>query len=337
MTKKIKGLVLFSGGLDSVLALKILEKQGIEMAGIFFSSSFFGAKKAKNIAKSNKIKLFVENFNEDILNLVKNPVHGLGKNMNPCIDCHARMFQKAQEFADKKGYDFLASGEVLGQRPFSQNKQALLEVAKTAGGEILRPLSAKLLAETKPEKEGLVNRKKLLDIQGRQRSRQMELAKKLGIKKFETPAGGCLLTDPEFSKRLEKALNEFSGINCGDVELLKWGRVYWVKLKNQEKSVLVVVGRHKEDNDNLESLFLKEKDLLLKPKDVKGPNVLIRFFDKKIDFENREVQIEVPKEKPDSLDGKSFENESEMLTETIELAGWYIKKSRGSRITFLTD
>lgn len=337
MTKKIKGLVLFSGGLDSVLALKILEKQGIEMAGIFFSSSFFGAKKAKDIARANKIKLFVKNFNEDILNLVKNPAHGLGKNMNPCIDCHAKMFQRAQEFAEKKGYDFLASGEVLGQRPFSQNKQALLEVAKTAGEEILRPLSAKLLAETSLEKEGLINRKKLLDIQGRQRNRQIELAKKFGINKFETPAGGCLLTDPEFSKRLEKALNEFSGINCVDVELLKWGRVYWTELKNQKNPILVIIGRHKEDNDNLESLFLEEKDLLIKPKDIKGPNILVRFFDKKINLNEKEIEIEVSEEKPDSLDGKIFENEIEMLDEIAKLAGWYIKKARKTKIAFLTS
>lgn len=220
MKRKAKALVLFSGGLDSVLAVKILEKQGIKVAGICFASSFFGAEKAQKIARENGLELFVEDFNKDILNLVKNPQHGLGKNMNPCIDCHFAMLGRAKKVAREHAYDFLASGEVLGQRPFSQNKQALLKVAENVEGDILRPLSAKLLPETKMEKEGLVDRKQLLDIQGRQRNRQIKLAKDLKIKKFESPAGGCLLTDPTFGKRLKKALAEFSEISEKDVELL---------------------------------------------------------------------------------------------------------------------
>ena len=157
MKKKIKALVLFSGGLDSILAVKILEDQGIEVAGIYFESIFFGAEKAKEIAKKNDIKLFVEDFNQEILGSVKNSAHGLGKNMNPCIDCHATMVILAGEFAQKNGYDFLASGEVLGQRPFSQNKQALSKVVEIGEREILRTLSAKLLLETEVEKTGLVD------------------------------------------------------------------------------------------------------------------------------------------------------------------------------------
>ncbi len=332
--KKIKALVLFSGGLDSLLATKILEKQGIEVAGICFSSNFFGAKKAQRIAKANGIKLFAEDFSRDILSLVKNPPHGLGKNMNPCIDCHSTMFKRAREFADQNGFDFLASGEVLGQRPFSQNKVALMEVSKTAGEELLRPLSAKLLSETEMERKGWVDRAQLLDLQGRQRNRQFELAKELGIKEFEAPAGGCLLTDPVFGKRLKKAIENFPKLEERDVELLKYGRVYWLKLKKSENSILVVIGRNKEDNENLEKLLVK-KDFLLKPKEVMGPNVLIRDFEINLKFEVDSVVADILEEKPMGLDGKIFDSEVKMFGDIAILAGWYVKKARGDKVEFI--
>lgn len=333
MVRKIKALVLFSGGLDSLLAVKILEKQGIETAGICFYSNFFGAEKAKKIAKVNNVKLFIKNFKKDILNLVKNPPHGLGKNMNPCIDCHALMFKRAREFANKNGYDFLASGEVLGQRPFSQNKLALLEVAKTAEEEILRPLSAKLLPETEMEKQGLVDRDKLLDLQGRQRFRQLELVKELEIEKFEAPAGGCLLTDPSFGKRLKKALDNFSAITENEVELLKYGRVYWLRLKENKNPILVVIGREKKENENLEKLFLLG-DFLLKPKKITGPNILIRFFGTEVNFDKKEIGVKIAQEIPKNLEEQVFGNETKMLNKIGEMGGWYITKARGDKIFF---
>ncbi len=333
MTKKVKALVLFSGGLDSLLAVKLLEKQGIEVAGMSFSSNFFGAEKAQKIAKANRVKLFVKDFSQDILGLAKNPPHGLGKNMNPCIDCHATMFKRAREFADKNGYDFLASGEVLGQRPFSQNKRALEEVAKTAGEELLRPLSAKLLPETEMERQGLVDRKQLLDLQGRQRTRQLGLVEELGIKKFEAPAGGCLLTDPGFGNRFQQALNEFSGISGRDVELLKHGRIYWLKYGKEQNPVLVVIGRNQEDNEKLEELVLR-KDFLLKPIKVAGPSILIRSFKGALSFKEKTLEIKVPKEKPEELDGRIFDNGEEILEEVARLGGWYIVKVRGRGVEF---
>jgi len=336
MFKKIKALVLFSGGLDSLLAVKVLEKQGIETAGICFSSNFFGAEKAKGIANLNNITLFVEDFKNDILELVKNPPHGLGKNMNPCIDCHAAMFKRAQKFANRKSFDFLASGEVLGQRPFSQNKQALAEIRKTVGIDLLRPLSAKLLPETEMEKSGMVDRKELLDLQGRQRNRQLELVKKFGIREFETPAGGCLLTDPAFGKRLQQALNKFSEIATKDVELLKYGRIYWARIKNQENPILIVIGRNKEDNNSLEKLF-SEKDFILKPLDIAGPNILIRMFGNKLTFLEKDLEVEVLEEDSAKLDGKIFDNEFELLQEVVKVGGWYIKKARGERVKFLIE
>jgi tRNA U34 2-thiouridine synthase MnmA/TrmU len=331
---KNRGLVLFSGGLDSLLAVKILEKQGLEITGICFSSVFFGAEKVQKIAEVNNIKLIIKNFSEDILNLVKNPPHGLGKNMNPCIDCHAKMFQRANEFASENGYSFLASGEVLGQRPFSQNKQALLKVSEIAGLEILRPLSAKLLPETEIEKTGVVSRNDLLGIQGRQRNKQLKLAKELGVKEFEAPAGGCLLTDPGFSLRLKEALNEFSEITFEDLELLKWGRVYWTKLKNQEKPVLMVIGRHENDNETLEKLFSPKNDILFNPKDIPGPNVLIRFFEDIKDSQNQEIKAKIPKEKPELETIEIYKNKTEMLKSVLSLTGWYITKARDKKIIF---
>jgi len=331
---KIKAVVLFSGGLDSLLTIKVLESQGTEVVGVCFYSVFFDANKAEKIAKKNKIKLHKVDFNKEILNLVKNPQHGLGKNMNPCIDCHATMFKLANKFAEENGYDFLASGEVLGQRPFSQNKRALEEVLKTAGVEILRPLSAKLLPETEIEKKGLIDREKLLDFQGRQRNRQIALAKKLGIKDFESPAGGCLLTEPEFSKKLKQGLNNFYEITCSDVELFKRGRIYWLKIKKEKQKVLVVVGRNKEDNDYLEELAI-ENDFLIKPKNFKGPTALVRIFnDKKIKFNDKKIKLNIATSEPPRLEEVIFEDDYQVLQKVAELSGWYITSARGKEVQF---
>jgi tRNA U34 2-thiouridine synthase MnmA/TrmU len=331
--KKVKALVLFSGGLDSLLAVKVLEKQGVEVTGICFSSVFFEAKKVKEIAQKNNIKLFVEDFNSEILKLVKNPPHGLGKNMNPCVDCHSKMFELAGQFAQKNDYDFLASGEVLGQRPFSQNKQALEEILKISGIEILRPLSAKLLPETEIEKRDLVDREKLLDIQGRQRNQQMKLAEEFDLKEFQSPAGGCLLTDPAFSLRLKKALNEFSGINFEDVELLKNGRIYWLRDAEDKFLLLTVVGRHKEDNQKLESLA-QQGDLFLEPVGLKGPNVLIRIFKGNFDFDGKIIEAEISLEKEEILEDFSWKKEADILKKIVEEAGWYITSVRGNKVSF---
>jgi len=330
---KIKALVLFSGGLDSVLTIKILEKQGIEVAGIFFHSVFFDFSKAENIAKKNNIKLYKSDFNEEILGLIKNPQHGLGKNMNPCIDCHAGMFKIANNFAKKNGYDFLASGEVLGQRPFSQNKRALEEVLKTAEIEILRPLSAKLLSVTNIEKRGLVDRRKLLDFQGRQRNQQLALAEKLKIKNFQSPAGGCLLTEPEFSNRLKKGMENFSKITYLDVELFKRGRIYWLKNQKNQK-ILVVIGRNKEDNDCLEKLFIKN-DLLIKPVNFKGPTAFIRTYNKKkLKITNKKIKLSIPNQKPVNLEEIIFEENNIILESVAKLSGWYATSARGKQVEF---
>lgn len=206
-TKKIKALALFSGGLDSALAIKTVQEQGIEVIALNFVSHFFGGKneKAENMAKQLGIRLEYIDFKKRHTSVVQEPVYGYGKNMNPCIDCHSLMFKIAGELLEEYGAQFVISGEVLGQRPMSQNSQALEKVKLLSGMHdlVLRPLSAKLLPPSKAEIEGWVDREKLLDIQGRSRHRQMELMEKYGIVDYPSPGGGCLLTDPAYSDRLK--------------------------------------------------------------------------------------------------------------------------------------
>ena len=207
MEKKIKALALFSGGLDSALAVKVVKDQGIEVIGLNFVSHFFGGKneKAESMAKQLGIQLEYIDFKKRHTDMMQNPVYGRGKNMNPCIDCHSLMFKIAGELLEKYDAQFVISGEVLGQRPMSQNSAALEKVKALSGMDdlILRPLSAKLLPPSKAELEGWVDREQLLDIQGRSRARQMELTEKYGLVEYPTPGGGCLLTDPAYSDRLE--------------------------------------------------------------------------------------------------------------------------------------
>ena len=164
--KRIKALILFSGGLDSILAAKILEEQGIKLLGLTFKSYFFNEKEAKESARKIKLPLKVIDFSKEHLQIVKNPKYGYGKAMNPCLDCHILMLKIAKRLMNKEGFHFVATGEVLGERPMSQNKEALKLIEKRSllKGYLLRPLSAKLLEPTIPEMSGLVNREKLLDI-----------------------------------------------------------------------------------------------------------------------------------------------------------------------------
>ncbi|MDO4690333.1 MAG: 7-cyano-7-deazaguanine synthase [Fusobacterium sp.] len=205
-TKKIKALALFSGGLDSALAIKIVQEQGIEVIALNFVSHFFGGKneKAENMAKQLGVRLEYIDFKKRHTSVLQAPVYGYGKNMNPCIDCHSLMFKIAGELMEEYDAKFVISGEVLGQRPMSQNSQALEKVKLLSGMHdlVLRPLSAKLLPASKAEIEGWIDREKLLDIQGRSRQRQMELMEKYGIVEYPSPGGGCLLTDPAYSDRL---------------------------------------------------------------------------------------------------------------------------------------
>ena len=270
---KVKAIALFSGGLDSILAVKVIQEQGIDVLGITFETPFFGAQKSKDTAKSIGIPLLTINITEEYLPMLRAPRYGYGRNMNPCIDCHTLMVKIAGRKMKEIGADFLFTGEVLGQRPMSQGKQALHMVGKNSGynGYILRPLSANLLPETIPETEGMVDREKLLDIQGRGRKRQIEMAKKYGIRHYSTPAGGCLLTDQMFSKRLKDLFEHREDFKIRDIELLKFGR--HIRLNDKTKTI---VGRNKKDNAAILNLS-EDEDIIITMKQFPGPTVLIPY------------------------------------------------------------
>ena len=271
MKDKIKAVALFSGGLDSILAVKLIQEQGIEVKGVNFKTPFFGLDEILVITKDLDIDLEIIDITEELLKVLKKPKYGFGKNMNPCIDCHTLMFKKAGEYMTKIGASFILSGEVLGERPMSQNRNSLNIIERESGfeGRILRPLSALLLPETIPEKEGLVDRSKLLDISGRSRKRQMELAAKIGIRDYPSPAGGCKLTEPSFSNRL-KDLFAQKQYSLEEIELLKLGRHFRL-----DRGVKLVVGRNKNENEKIQEFF-REGDLLFKAKNLKGPISLLK-------------------------------------------------------------
>ncbi|MFH1090308.1 MAG: tRNA 4-thiouridine(8) synthase ThiI [Pseudomonadota bacterium] len=264
------GYGIFSGGLDSLLSARVLADQGVEVRLLTFVTPFFGAEKALISGQALGLAPKIIDITPDHLQMLPHPKHGFGRFMNPCIDCHALMFRRAGEIMQQEGGDFLFSGEVLGQRPKSQNPRALTIVARESGfGDyILRPLSAVLLPPTRIELHGLVDRSKLLDLSGRSRKRQMALAEKFGLSEYPTPAGGCLLTDPIFSRRLAELLAHSPRLEAREVELLKWGRHF--RLPHGHK---LVVGRNQPENDILEQLS-QPGDLVLKAADFPGPSVV---------------------------------------------------------------
>lgn len=267
----VRALGLFSGGLDSILAARLLMSQGIEVTGISFETPFFGSGRAVEAARMLGIPIIVEDITEPHLAVMRRPPHGFGSNMNPCIDCHALMASRACAVMRARGFDFVFTGEVLNERPMSQNRNALkiVEAGSGCAGYLLRPLSARLLEETVPEREGKVDRAKLLDLRGRSRKPQMALAEKFGIAAYPQPAGGCLLTDPAFSSRL-KELRDREGLDdVRSIQLLKVGRHF--RLDSGRK---IVVGRNEVDNAGIEGLS-REGDALLRPAEVPGPTVLL--------------------------------------------------------------
>jgi hypothetical protein len=273
LKKARRALLLLSGGLDSVLAGKLLLRCGVEVTGITFVTPFFGGAGAEKAARSLGVELIVADITGPHLEVLKNPRYGYGRNLNPCIDCHSLMIRTALERMEEAMADFPATGEVLGERPKSQNRQALELVSRYsgAGDLLLRPLSAKLLPMTRPEREGWVSRDRLLDLRGRSRRRQMELAREWGISEYESPAGGCLLTDPLFSERLGELMERVPDFDGADAELSKVGRRTWAG------DTLIVLGRRHEENERLAELALPT-DMLLKERDLPGPTALLRAY-----------------------------------------------------------
>jgi tRNA-uridine 2-sulfurtransferase len=254
-----------------MLSALILRSQGIEVEWICFETPFFAAAKARAAARQTGIELHVVDITDDYLVMLKNPPAGYGKNMNPCMDCHALMFNKAGQFMREHGFDFLFSGEVLGQRPMSQTASSLRYVEKRSGfdGLILRPLSAQRLPETAMESGGLVDRSRLLGLSGRSRKPQMEAIARFGITSYPAPAGGCLLTDPGYSRRLKDLMDHGDPLSRSTLSLLPLGR--HLRLP----AARIVIGRNQQDNDELLKRHDPQTDAVLKAKDRPGPTVVM--------------------------------------------------------------
>lgn len=258
--KDKKAIALLSGGLDSTLALKLILELGFEVIGLNLKTPFCTCDGKEGVCYSSKyadefgIKLIRIFGGEDYLKLIKSPKHGYGRNLNPCIDCRIYLFRKAKEVMEKEGADFIFTGEVLGERPMSQRMDAMRLIEKESGlqGKVLRPLSARLLPPTLPEKEGLIDRSKLLNIQGRSRKPQIQLAQTYQIKDYPCPAGGCLLTDENFARRLKDSFQHGED-SLRHISLLKLGRHFRLPT-----GVKFIVGRNQEENNLL--LTLAESD-----------------------------------------------------------------------------
>ena len=270
-TKKARGLSLLSGGLDSQLAVCVLRDAGAEVEAVTFETPFFSSAAARKAAAALGVPLRVIDFTDDEIALVKNPPHGFGGAMNPCIDCHATMIRRAGELMTSLGYDFVATGEVLNQRPMSQNRQSLGVVARTSGleGRLVRPLCAQLLDPTIPEQEGKLDRAKLLGLSGRRREPQFDLAKKYGLTDYPSPAGGCKLTEKGFGHKL-KDLLEHEGLDERRlVELLLVARRFRLP-----DGTSVILGRDANEN-RLLAARRTPSDTLVAPVSVPGPTALL--------------------------------------------------------------
>jgi len=287
--KKIKAIGLVSGGLDSILAVEIMKKQDIDLLALHIINGFdqdtmrirsnisldeknvFQDKKAE-MSKSLGIDVKIIDISEEFLGIVSSPGYGYGKNCNPCIDCKISFFTKARELMSGLGVDFVFTGEVLGQRPMSQRKQTMDLIEQKSGlkGILLRPLSAGIMAETEIEKKGWVKREFLLDIQGRSRKRQMAMAADLGIIDYPAPAGGCILTDENYSRRLKDWFNHNAGkrLTLEDTVLLSVGRHF--RLNDDVK---IVVGRDESENEYIEKVCGEE--WLAFVAELPGPTVAI--------------------------------------------------------------
>ncbi len=273
----MRALALFSGGLDSMISVKLLTDQGIDVTALHIDVGFGSSKDNSEILRS-RAQMVGANFeiidekDNFVKNILFNPKYGYGKNFNPCIDCHANMFRIALGLLDRYDASFVITGEVIGQRPMSQRSDAIKNVTKLAGDEegglILRPMSAKLMEPTKPELEGWVDREKLLDVSGRSREVQLNLAKEYGFSEFESPGGGCLLTQEAMATKIREHIKHEEFI-VEDVELLKHGR--HLRLPGGAK---LVVGRHKEDNEYIAKVD-NPKYIFAKALDIAGPLSLI--------------------------------------------------------------
>lgn len=285
MNKKI-AIGLYSGGLDSILACKLIAEEDFYLILLQYKSPVFGGREdslqLSDFLPSGGFRLQTIEMREEFIAMLQSPKFGYGKNMNPCLDCKILMAQKARQIMIENRGSFVFTGEVVGQRPMSQRKDALRIIERESGLDkhLLRPLSAQLLPPTLAEERGVINREKLLNISGRSRKRQKELAEKKGITGYPNSSGGCLLTDKSFSLRLKSILyNEKARIGLEDLQLLKVGRHFSLR-----PGVKCIVGRNQTENEKILSLG-RESDWVFKVTDGPGPITLAKGSLQEDDFQ----------------------------------------------------
>jgi hypothetical protein len=287
---KRKALALFSGGLDSILAARLIQDQGVEVVCLHFVSPFFGHPDRVDFWRgAYGLEVRVMDIGEDFVRLLRGPAHGFGSVLNPCVDCKILMLRRAGELMDEEGACCVISGEVLGQRPMSQRRDALNIIQRDAGlkGRLLRPLCALHLDPTRAENEGLVDRSRLLGITGRGRKRQLELAGAMGITDFPAPAGGCRLTEQENARSYWPILQHAPRALAVDFHLANTGRQFWLGLEGQDAAdsapasgegvYRLIIGRKQDDNTRLMELA-GERDIVFKIRDFPGPVAVARFM-----------------------------------------------------------
>jgi tRNA-uridine 2-sulfurtransferase len=270
-----KAVGLLSGGLDSALAIYLVKQQAIDITALHFPSFFSPSDATREdspvqvLARQLNVALILRPKGKDFIQLIRNPRYGHGKNLNPCVDCRIYTFIKARELMEEIGATFIVTGEVVGQRPMSQRRDTMRLIDKQSGclGIVLRPLSAKVLPRTRPEIEGIVDREQLLKVAGRGRKVQLQMASELGIFGYSPPAGGCLLTEKVFSRRLRDLLTEKEEVTQEELELLRVGRHIRVR-----PGLKLVVGRNEGENKRLENL--EKAGMMFTPVDFPGPHVL---------------------------------------------------------------
>ena len=278
--KDVTALALFSGGLDSILACRVVAAQGIKVIAVKFVTPFFGydllgrqPEYAAEMRDKYGIDIILQDISAQYLFMLGNPAHGYGKHFNPCLDCKILMLREACRMLDAHQASFIITGEVVGQRPMSQRHDTLRLIARESGcGDLLvRPLCAKILPVTKPEEAGLVDRQQLLDFTGRDRKPQIALAGEYGISDYPNPAGGCILTDPILSRRIREFYQEHTAVSVEDMLLLQAGRYF----RLPSGSVLTL-GRDSLGNEKLLALQ-QPGDWLLRMTDRPGPTGILRY------------------------------------------------------------
>ena len=279
-SKKVTALALYSGGLDSTLACRVVAEQGIKVVAVKFVTPFFGYElllRKDEYIKNTKEKFGIEVVLRDVtlpyLELLKKPAHGFGKYFNPCIDCKIFLLSEAKKMMPEIGASFLITGEVIGQRPMSQRRDALRVIERDSGceGILVRPLCARNLEPTQAEQNGLIDREKLLDFSGRSRTPQMKLAEHYNIEDYPSPAGGCILADPILSARIENYYRHHKKVVPEDILLLLLGRQF-----SLPSGAWLAVGRTEEENEKIEAL-LQPDDWLLKTMEIPGPSAILRY------------------------------------------------------------